>query len=275
MWIQRIMRTKTINFYTISDGLKRTYTNDDHIHGYGTNYIPNPKSVSVINVYVNGVLQLSRTYRVTTGKIRFKTIDVPPKGTPIIFHSIRIYGWKGGGKCTRKPKRCPDRCGTKTHKHKKHPVKHGKSQKRSVKQDTKLTREESFMALSLIKLQVSATTDTTTTAGPAQPKFFYQNPSDVASGSDLTIDAAAFTDDTGAAATALPALATDDSYFKVYINGMVQENGDSTYTPGATGVGSLVFANPAGGGTIYANQWLVLEVTNFAPTSTSATTVET
>ncbi|MDQ0188379.1 DUF4183 domain-containing protein [Alicyclobacillus cycloheptanicus] len=131
------------------------------------------------------------------------------------------------------------------------------------------------MPLSLIKLQISATTTTTTDAVPTQSKFFYQNPSDVAAGSNLTIDAAAFTDDTGAAVTSLPDLTANNSYWKVYINGVVQENGNSTYTPGATGVGSLVFANPAGGEPIYTGQWVVLEVTNFAPNSTSTTTVAT
>lgn len=79
----------------------------------------------------------------------------------------------------------------------------------------------------------------------------------------------AVTDDTGAAVVTLPDLAASNSYWKVYINGVPQENSNSTYTAGATGVGSLVFSNPAGGGTINVNQWVVLEVTNFAPTSTT------
>ncbi|QSO51088.1 DUF4183 domain-containing protein [Alicyclobacillus curvatus] len=267
MTIQRVMRTTAVYFYAISDGINRTYRNADHVRGYRNNYIPNPRSVSLINVYINGVLQLPQAYNVTTGRIRLKTIDVPTRGTPIIVQSVRIYGWKGGGRCRKGPvkrgpkvqkvNRCQIQRGTKTRK----------PYKSNIKRAIKTHKEEIAMALGLIKLNIGATT--TTNAVPSAQKFFYQNPSDVAAGSTLTVDAASFTDDTGVAVVTLPALAASNSYFKVHINGILQENGNSTYTPGATGVGSLAFANPAGGGTIYTGQWVILEVVNFAPASTT------
>ncbi|MDQ0188380.1 DUF4183 domain-containing protein [Alicyclobacillus cycloheptanicus] len=103
---RRVTRTKVIYFYTLADGEKRTYTNQDHVRGYGINYIPDPASVSMINVYVNGVLQLPHTYHVSKGKIRFRTADVPRQGAPIIVQSIRMYGGKGGDHCTCKRRRC-------------------------------------------------------------------------------------------------------------------------------------------------------------------------
>ena len=127
------------------------------------------------------------------------------------------------------------------------------------------------MALQLMKLVVSATTTTETV--PTPQKFFYVTTGETAPGATLTIDTADFFDDTGAAATELPALATNNSMYNVYINGVLQMQGISTYTPGPTTVGSLAINVPAGGDPILANSPVVLEVVNFAPIST--TTVAT
>ncbi|MEH7380194.1 DUF4183 domain-containing protein [Bacillus sp. JJ1533] len=123
------------------------------------------------------------------------------------------------------------------------------------------------MALQLMKLQVNAAT--VTTIGPDTEKFFHVTTGETATGSALTIDTASFFDDTGAAATTLPALATDNSYYNVNINGVLQMEGITTYTPGATTVGSLVINVPAGGEPILAGTPVVLEVVNFSPASTT------
>lgn len=121
------------------------------------------------------------------------------------------------------------------------------------------------MALQLMKLLVTATT--TTNVVPTPEKFFFVTTAETAAGNTLTVDTADFFLDDGTAASELPALATDNSYFKVYINGVLQMEGNSTYTPGATGVGSLAFNVPAGGEPILQNSPVVLEVVNYAPTS--------
>src|SRR5690606_15661101 len=126
------------------------------------------------------------------------------------------------------------------------------------------------MALQLMKLAIDATT--TIATAPTLVKFFYVTPSDVAGGTTLTIDAADFFDDSGASATELPVLATDNSMFNVYINGVLQMQDISTYVPGATTVGSLEIAVPAGVDTIIADSPVVLEIVNFAPTSTTEVT---
>ncbi|WP_071392799.1 DUF4183 domain-containing protein [Bacillus tuaregi] len=126
------------------------------------------------------------------------------------------------------------------------------------------------MALQLMKLLVTATT--TTEIVPADTRFFHVTNALTAAGSTLTIDAASFFDDAGAEVTSLPTLAANNSYFNVYVNGVLQMEGISTYTPGATGVGSLAIDVPAGGGDIPADTPIVVEVLNYAPSSSTTVT---
>lgn len=136
-----------------------------------------------------------------------------------------------------------------------------------IEKDSKLRKGGFTLALQLMKLLVTAST--TTNVVPSPEKFFYVTTSQTAAGSTLTIDAASFFQDDGNAVTTLPTLATNNSYFNVYINGVLQQQGNSTYTPGATGVGSLAFSVPAGGDPILQNTPVVLEVVNYTPTSTT------
>lgn len=126
------------------------------------------------------------------------------------------------------------------------------------------------MALQLMKLLVTA--NTTTTTVPTSNKFFYVTTTETAAGATLSIDAADFFDNTGTAVTELPTLAVDNSYFSVYVNGVLQMEGISTYTPGATGVGSLDIEVPAGGDPILTDSPIVLEVVEYAPNSSTVVT---
>jgi hypothetical protein len=119
--------------------------------------------------------------------------------------------------------------------------------------------------LQIMKLAIAAAI--TVTASPTVSCFFYTAAATTTGATTLTIDAADFFGDTGGPATELPALATDNSYYNVYINGVLQMAGVSIYTPGATGVGSLAITVPAGS-SILTGSPIVLEVANFAPTST-------
>ncbi|HIW35023.1 MAG TPA: DUF4183 domain-containing protein [Candidatus Paenibacillus intestinavium] len=123
------------------------------------------------------------------------------------------------------------------------------------------------MALQLMKLAITATS--TIATDPNLEKFFYVTTSETAGGTTLTIDTADFFDDAGAVATELPVLATDNSMFNVYINGVLQMQNISTYVPGATTVGSLEITVPAGVDSIIVGSPVVLEVVNFTPTSTT------
>lgn len=123
------------------------------------------------------------------------------------------------------------------------------------------------MALQLMKLVVTAST--TTNVVPQDQRFFYVTTAETAPGSTLTIDAASFFQDDGSAVTELPALAANNSYYNVYVNGVLQMGGLSTYTPGATTVGSLTINVPAGGDPILTDTPIVLEVVNYSPQSTT------
>ncbi|TYR80004.1 DUF4183 domain-containing protein [Priestia megaterium] len=126
------------------------------------------------------------------------------------------------------------------------------------------------MVLQIVEILASATT--TTSINPISTSFFYVTGTQTDAGSTLTIDAASFFLDDGSAATSLPTLETTNSYFNVYINGILQIEGLSTYTPGATGVGSLAIDAPAGGDPILTGTPIVLEVVNFTPSSTTTVT---
>lgn len=77
-------------YYTIADGVKREYTNDDALKEYSTNGIPGPREVSYYNLYVNGVLQPRENYIVKKGLLKFMTTDIPQPGRTIILESIAI-----------------------------------------------------------------------------------------------------------------------------------------------------------------------------------------
>ncbi|MCL1630575.1 DUF4183 domain-containing protein [Sporolactobacillus sp. CPB3-1] len=79
---------KCFEFYTISDGLKRVYTNKDALKGYGQQRILDPCSTSFTNLFVNGILQPKASYEVGEGRLVFKTEDLPPAGVSIILQMI-------------------------------------------------------------------------------------------------------------------------------------------------------------------------------------------
>lgn len=77
-------------YYTISDGIKREYSNHDELRKYSTNGIPGPDEVSYYNLFINGVLQPKENYIVRKGLLQLLTVDIPRKGQVIILESIAI-----------------------------------------------------------------------------------------------------------------------------------------------------------------------------------------
>ncbi|HDR8451473.1 hypothetical protein COJ60_29180 [Bacillus cereus] len=123
------------------------------------------------------------------------------------------------------------------------------------------------MALQLMKLAISAST--VTNIDPEASRFFYVTAALTAGGDTLTIDAADFFQDDGTAVTTLPTLSPDNHYFNVFINGVLQMESISTYTPGATGVGSLAISVPAGSEDVLVGTPIVLELVQYTPDSTT------
>jgi len=86
-----ILKGENHQYNTVSDGIKKVYTNYDEIAIYGNLGIPNPNEVSFLNLFVNGVLQPRSNYSVEEGAISLLTDDVPIKGVPIILEYFKIY----------------------------------------------------------------------------------------------------------------------------------------------------------------------------------------
>ncbi|PKJ52045.1 DUF4183 domain-containing protein [Bacillus sp. SN10] len=126
------------------------------------------------------------------------------------------------------------------------------------------------MALQLMKLSIEASTSTT--VSPLHSRFFYVTTAPTSSGATLTIDPSALFQDDGSVVTTLPTLTANNSYFNVYVNGLLQMEGISTYTPGSTGVGSLAITVPDGSSDLATGTPIILEIVQFTPASTTTIT---
>ncbi|WMC91407.1 DUF4183 domain-containing protein [Kineothrix sp. MB12-C1] len=126
------------------------------------------------------------------------------------------------------------------------------------------------MATQLFKLEIDATTTTEVKVNPEVEKYFYLLNETDRAGDVLTIPAESFIDDAGDDVTGtLTTVVTDNGYYLLFINGVLQQS--SLYT--VSGDGSEVTVNEAA--TIPVNAPITLIVTNFAPISDSDTTVIT
>jgi len=77
-------------FFVLSDGKKKVYTEDDALSEYGVQQIWNPSHIAYMNLFINGILQPKLNYEVTEGKIILRTEDVPAEGCPIILQMIKV-----------------------------------------------------------------------------------------------------------------------------------------------------------------------------------------
>lgn len=119
------------------------------------------------------------------------------------------------------------------------------------------------MGLKIIK-SVSATQNKIVVA-PEISRFFYELDKDISESTILRINAEDFLDDAGNRINFLPALNIMNSYFNVYINGMLQMDEIFSYTSGERGVGNLLISIPDGT-EIELGTPIILEVVNFEPT---------
>lgn len=115
-------------------------------------------------------------------------------------------------------------------------------------------------------LRIVAEATVTTTTNPTVSRFFHNVETDVSEGT-LTIPVEEFETDTGDPATKFPPLATNHSYVNCYINGVLQMDGITSYTPGGAGVGQLEII-VGEDETILQGTSIVVEVVNYDPDST-------
>ena len=202
---QRVWQADAVTFYTIADGVKRTFTDHDHIQGVGGNYIPDPRDVSFESVYVNGVLQPAANYTYTKGKLMFLTADLPPQNAPILAQFVSL-------------KR----------------VNPSSARRRSLQMAAR-RKEVMQLPASLVKLFITATAsqpvatngEVTTTVNPTVSRFVATVNADMIGATETVIQAEDFVDDNGDPVTELP-VPTTSGYFNVYSNGVLQEGGLST-----------------------------------------------
>ncbi|HHY83573.1 MAG TPA: DUF4183 domain-containing protein [Clostridiales bacterium] len=86
------MLLKGVNnqYNAVSNG-NTTYTNEDEILSYGSYGIPDPESVSFLNLYINGVLQPQVSYTVEEGTLTLNLDDPPIEGAPIILEAVLLW----------------------------------------------------------------------------------------------------------------------------------------------------------------------------------------
>ncbi len=78
-----ILKADVIQYNALSDGKKRTYTNQDELRQYSSQGLPDPTSMSFHDLFVNGMIQPKTNYELGNGYLNFKTEDVPAAGEPI------------------------------------------------------------------------------------------------------------------------------------------------------------------------------------------------
>ncbi len=126
------------------------------------------------------------------------------------------------------------------------------------------------MATQLFKLVIDAATTTDTAINPEVDKYFYELREDERTGGTITIPATQFTDNNGDIMTGnLTTAATDNGYYLLFINGVLQQS--SLYTVSTDG-SQVVITDAA---TVPVDAPITLIVNNFAPVSDSTTTVTT
>jgi hypothetical protein len=124
------------------------------------------------------------------------------------------------------------------------------------------------MATTLFKLIMAAVTSTATGSNPAVEKYFYKLREAERAGNTITIPFGQFTDDAGNIKTGnLTTVATGNGYYLLFVNGMLQQSSLFTVSAG----GSQVVITQ--GATVPVSAPITLAVNNFAPSSTSTTTV--
>lgn len=102
------IKSKTYQYIAISDGIKRTYYDEDGLEDYPDNIIRDPKSMSYMSLYINGVLQPYNHYHVQRGKLQLLTDDAPPNGAPVILQFVKLYLESGRTRTkTRRRKKRP------------------------------------------------------------------------------------------------------------------------------------------------------------------------
>ncbi|MBD7944189.1 DUF4183 domain-containing protein [Psychrobacillus sp. AK 1817] len=119
-----------------------------------------------------------------------------------------------------------------------------------------------YLSLKIIKLAIGP--KQSVSASPMVTRLFHEVPEIITDVSTHKIDTSMFLDDRGEVAQNLPLLNLNNSYFNVYINGVLQMDDNFAYTAGEDGVGSLLISLPEDA-EIPKGTPIIMEIINFAP----------
>ena len=83
-----IIKVENYQYNTVSDGVKKEFTNEDELTMYGDKGIPDLNNVSLLNLYINGILQPKTNYTVEPGLLTLEATEPPLKDAPIILEYL-------------------------------------------------------------------------------------------------------------------------------------------------------------------------------------------
>ena len=86
----KILDVSDYQYNTVSNGIKKEFTNTDELLIYGDYGIPDPSTVSFFNLFINGVLQPETNYYVEPGLLTLTTAEPPKENAPIILEYLVI-----------------------------------------------------------------------------------------------------------------------------------------------------------------------------------------
>lgn len=86
----KLLDVSDYQYNTVSNGIKKAYTNKDELLIYGNYGIPDPNKVSLLNLYINGVLQPEANYSVKPGLLTLTITEPPKEDVPIILEYLVI-----------------------------------------------------------------------------------------------------------------------------------------------------------------------------------------
>lgn len=122
------------------------------------------------------------------------------------------------------------------------------------------------LSLKIFKLAINP--NQSVSASPTVTRLFHEVPEHILEVSSYKIETTDFLDDSGEVAQNLPTLNLNNSYFNVYMNGVLQMDDNFAYTAGEVGVGSLLISI-AEETEIPKGTPIVMEIVNFHPEITT------
>lgn len=84
-----VLRTEVYQYTAFSDAVRNVYTNRDADAAFSTSAILSPSDYSLVNLFINGILQPPHLYVVQAGVLILS--EAPTQGVPVILQFIKIF----------------------------------------------------------------------------------------------------------------------------------------------------------------------------------------